>query len=144
MSNWRPLFGRITFITNAAVAPQRPASSLSLYQKMWETVPQNLQEPSSLQAASNAQGVKGPFAYACSVAANRIDFTVLPSAAVETPANMVLPVVEDAASFRTELRMIIERYAAGRVSIPESLDRPRCSSNLYTFTRRGHCEWCYY
>jgi hypothetical protein len=122
VTKWKPLFGRVTFITNSSPGA-RTASALELFQQVWNNVPQSFQNPPNALLASNAQGLVGELAANCAVLPNRIDLTLAPPSSLSSSAVSAVPLFKDAAILHAELVRISSALGRGEVNIPAEFDR---------------------
>lgn len=77
MSSWKPLAGRVTFLSAFNMLTSAP-SSLDVFQSLWKTTPDNFRKSANPLLPSVAQGKNGEIQINCSIAAGRADINFSP------------------------------------------------------------------
>src|ERR1700683_4357304 len=115
MDNWKPIIGRVSFLTNGAI-PHRLVSALGVYQAVWGGSPQTLHEPTNPLHMAMAQGIDGSMAITCGVWPNRIDFVLIHQASLDLRSTNALPVINETARFYAQLEGVARKFGDGSLS----------------------------
>jgi hypothetical protein len=116
MSEWKALNGRITLFPTVPVAAPLPPA-FELYRLVWGSEPENFQKQSNPLLPTVAQGRSNGIAAQLLSQPNRIDFSLLPTAAPGATMTSI-DLIEDTRQFHAELVRIIDVLAKGAISNP--------------------------
>jgi hypothetical protein len=123
MSLWKPLAGRIGLVATKPTSPGA-VSALSLYKQTWGGEPANFQSSPNPLMPSAAQGIVSDLAATCSVALNRVDLSLTPSAQTGNPdPQPELRLIENSAPFFDELSRVAIAIGKNDIEIPPAFDR---------------------
>jgi hypothetical protein len=118
MTNWKPLLGRITFLTSVpSVGNGTGLSALDLYKAVWQADPDNFQKqaPGVFPLSSQAQGNINSLSVKCSVQPIRIDFTIAP---IQSSAILKsIPLIDDPEKLKPEFARIIKALDHNKLKI---------------------------
>jgi hypothetical protein len=123
MSHWKPLSGRVGLVASAPTA-SGAVSVLALYRQAWGVDPQNFQQAPNPLMASSAQGLHATMLASCTLASNRVDFSLTPYSGSQLDAEPQLHLIDDASAFYAELLRVSTAIGAGKIEVPPEFDRP--------------------